>query len=217
MLGRQAEVGTVAAGTAVVVQTLLPGLAGRRAHEEEQYGKGVVVGDLRTQRPGYGLRLIASQSYGSALPRMINNRQRDLSTSKGRGDTRGIDPRGGSTVCRPMISGRLSSVAEGDSLDAGGRASWNIFLLWLFENARCAVDLASTTWRLGPGRGGTVSGSLSRQGQSRQSVPRLHNGSSPYDRRCRPVHRASECALVGAILEQCCAEPPLGRGSCRAG
>lgn len=49
-----------------------------------------------------------------------------------------------------------------NSLDAGSRASLDIFLLRLFENAGCAVDLASTTRRLWPGRGGTVSGSHSK-------------------------------------------------------
>jgi len=57
----------------------------------------------------------------------------------------------------------ISGGAQDDSLDARGRASLNVFLLWLLENAGCAVDLASTTWRLVPGRGGTVSGSHSRE------------------------------------------------------
>jgi hypothetical protein len=66
----------------------------------------------------------------------------------------------------PTIKAGHSDHSEKDLLDTRGRASLNIFLLWLFENARCAVDLASTTWRLGPGRGGTVSGSLCWQSGS---------------------------------------------------
>ena len=113
-------------------------------------------------------------------------------------DTRGIGPRGGSVVCLSMINRRLSGGEKENSLNAGGRTDWNVFLLRLFENAWCVVDLASTTWRLGPGRGGTVSGSLSRQCQT---VPRLHNDSSPYDRRYRPGHPASECAPAVVRLE----------------
>jgi hypothetical protein len=47
------------------------------------------------------------------------------------------------------INGRLLGGAQKNSLDAGSRAGLDIFLLWLFENAGCVVDLASTTWRLG--------------------------------------------------------------------
>ena len=62
-----------------------------------------------------------------------------------------------------MINGEDLGGAPKDSLDARGWTSLDIFLLWLFENAGCVVDLAPTTWGLGPGRGGTVSGSHSKK------------------------------------------------------
>lgn len=61
------------------------------------------------------------------------------------------------------INGRHLGGVQRDSLNAGSWAGLDIFLLRLFEDAGCAVDLASTTWRLGPGRDGTVSGSHSRE------------------------------------------------------
>ena len=106
--------------------------------------------------------------------------------------------------------------AQKDTLDTRGRASLNTFLLRLFENAGCAVDLASTTWRLGPGRGGTVSGSHQRNIKA-DGVPRLHSGSSPYDTQYTPGHRASECAPVEVKPGQHRVERPWADGSFHAG
>ena len=117
---------------------------------------------LQIQWPRYGPRLSACQSCGSALPRTTSNHQPDGDASGGKwGFTRYWPSRRDSRLSA-TISGGLLGDAKKDSLDIGDRASWDRFLLWLFENAGCTVYLASTTRRLGPGRGGTVSGSQER-------------------------------------------------------
>ena len=186
---------------AVVVRIRPLGMVGRRVREEERKRKGVMVEDLRIRRPRYDPTLIAYQSYGFALPGIVRNLQRDPhALGKVRGHTRYWPSR---RVSRLSIHDQRGTfVGKTDSLNAGGRASWNIFLLWFFENARRTIDLAATTWRLGPGRDGTVSGSLCRHKDTADvQVPRLHNGSFPYDRQYRRGHRASECGPTGAGFE----------------
>ena len=48
-------------------------------------------------------------------------------------------------------------------------------------------------------------------------VPRLHNGSSPYDTQYTPGHRVSECAPVEVGLGQRRVERPWADDSCQAG
>lgn len=72
-LRTRVKAGIVLAVTAVVVQTQRLRMDGLHVLGEEQGDKGVAVEDLRKQRPGYGLRSFACQSYGSALPGVINN------------------------------------------------------------------------------------------------------------------------------------------------
>lgn len=159
MLQTQAKVETGVAVTVAVVRTLLLEMVGRHGHAEAYRGNRDVAEDPRIRWPRYGLRLSACQSCGSALPRMINNHElgRYLQERE-RGYTRYWPSRRESRLS-VMINGRILGGTQQDSLDTRGWASLDAFLLRLFENTGCAVDLASTTWRLRPGRGGTVSGS----------------------------------------------------------
>ena len=97
----QVKAETVSAVTETVVQIPRLEMVGRRVHAEEQGGKQFVVEVLQTLRPRYDPRLLACQSCGSALPRMVSDRQLDGSTSGGERDVRGIGPRDGTVVCRP--------------------------------------------------------------------------------------------------------------------
>ena len=148
--------------TGVSVQIPRLETVGRRVRAEAQGGR-VAAEDRRIQRPGYDPTLPACQSCGFALPRTTGGNQPEGDESGGElGYTRYWPSRRDSRL-PGMINGGLLGGSHEDSLDARGRGSLDVFLLWLFENAGCIVDLASTTRGLGPGRGGTVSGSHSRE------------------------------------------------------
>jgi len=99
VLRTRVKMGTAVAVRVDVVQTLRLEMVGRRVHAEERGSKGVMVENLRIQRPKYGPRLFACQSCGSALPTTINMSRAEICCGENE-DIRGIDPRDGTVVCR---------------------------------------------------------------------------------------------------------------------
>ena len=163
VVGTQVQVGTVLVEIGAAVQIPRLEKVGRRVRAEDRRGKQVVAEDPQIRRPRCDPMLPAFQSCGFALPRKSSNNQPDGDVSGGKWRNTRYWPSSRDSRLSAMISGGHSGGSKRDILDARGRASLNVFLLWLFENAGCVVDLASTTRRLGPGRGGTVSGSYSKE------------------------------------------------------